>query len=60
MNIEQLIFVLKGEVHQEFGRRYENLEPFIDKGYVIKEFKPLYTDEEGVTTIMFLLEKITK
>lgn len=61
MHVKQLIFVLKGEEHKELGRRYSTLEPYLDKEeYLIKDFKPLSTDSNGVTSVMFLLEKVAE
>lgn len=57
MGKEQLIYVLRGEEDNELGRRFKEIESANERGFFIKEIKPLSTDKNGVTTILFLLEK---
>lgn len=57
MEKEQLIYVLKGKEDSELGRRFAEIESANNRGFFVKQVSPLSTDENGVTTILFLLEK---
>lgn len=57
MEKEQLIYVLKGKEDNELGRRFIEIESANERGFQVVKITPLSTDNNGVTTVLFLLEK---
>lgn len=56
-NKEQLLVAFKGEKDNELGLRYIEIERFWSEGWLIKSIIPLHTNEDGETTLQFLLER---
>ena len=54
---EQLLVTFKGKKDNELGLRYIEIEHFWSVGWLIKSLIPLHTNEEGETTVQFLLER---